>query len=71
MVTQIPVSIQILILATAHCLIGVTATAIAYRKGYNFGRWLAIGLIGGTPAFIAATLLKSQKALGNQWMIGS
>ena len=60
---NLPTATQVTILATAHCLIGITATVIAYRKGYSFGRWLAIGLIGGTPAFIAALLLKSQKVL--------
>lgn len=63
--TNLPVANQVIILGTAHCLLGLTATAIAYGKGRNFRRWLAIGLIGGTPALIAALLLKSQKNLGN------
>ncbi|MBE9239591.1 hypothetical protein IQ217_01940 [Synechocystis salina LEGE 00031] len=56
--TNLPIATQVIILGTAHCLLGLTATAIAYGKGRNFPRWLAIGLIGGTPALVAAILLK-------------
>jgi succinate dehydrogenase hydrophobic anchor subunit len=41
-----------------HCLIGLTATAIAYRKGRDWKRWLVIGLIGGTAALVAASVMK-------------
>ncbi len=61
--THLPIATQVFILGTAHCLLGLTATAIAYSKGRNLGRWLAIGLIGGTPALVAAIVLKSQKNL--------
>ncbi|WLT39173.1 hypothetical protein NON20_05875 [Synechocystis sp. B12] len=63
--TNLPIVTQVIILGTAHCLLGLTATVIAYGKGRNFRRWLAIGLIGGTPALVAAIVLKSQKNLGN------
>jgi hypothetical protein len=44
----------ILPLAILHCLVGLLATAIAYRKGYDLKSWLALGLIGGTPSLIYA-----------------
>jgi hypothetical protein len=42
---------------TLHCLIGLVAAQIAARKGRRRGRWIALGLVVGTPAFIAALLL--------------
>ncbi|NER35438.1 MAG: hypothetical protein F6J93_15785 [Oscillatoria sp. SIO1A7] len=44
-------------LMAAHCVIGTVAALVAYKKGRNFGRWLGLGLIGGTVALIAASLL--------------
>jgi hypothetical protein len=44
----------ILPLALLHCLIGLIAAAIAYRKGYALKTWLVLGLIGGTPSLIYA-----------------
>jgi hypothetical protein len=37
-----------------HCAIGVVAALVAKRKGRNWGFWLPVGLIAGTPALIAA-----------------
>jgi uncharacterized membrane protein len=49
-----------LILLFFHCLIGSIAALIARQKGYRYNRWLALGLIGGTPIFIIALWLKPQ-----------
>jgi hypothetical protein len=43
---------------TLHCLIGITAAIVAYQKGLNLKRWIVIGIIGGTPALIAAIAAK-------------
>jgi len=43
-------------LLVLHCLIGLAAAQVAKRKGLNFSRWLTWGLIGGTPALVAALL---------------
>jgi hypothetical protein len=45
---------------TLHCLIGLVAAGVAYRKGRRLGRWVALGLVAGTPAFIAALFLSPQ-----------
>ncbi len=44
-----------------HCLIGGIATLIAYQKGYSWGKWLMIGLVGGTFAFVYALFLKKKE----------
>ncbi|MEB3828672.1 hypothetical protein [Phormidium sp. CCY1219] len=41
-----------------HCIIGTLAAFLAKRKGFNFKWWLAIGLIGGTFAFVSACFLQ-------------
>jgi hypothetical protein len=43
---------------TIHVLLGVTAAIVAERKGRSLQRWLVIGIIGGTPALIAALWAK-------------
>lgn len=45
---------RLLLLGALHCAVGLTATAIAYRKGYPLKRWLVLGLIGGTPSLVYA-----------------
>jgi hypothetical protein len=37
-----------------HCLIGLVAAQVAFRKGYDLGLWLLWGLVGGTVALIDA-----------------
>lgn len=37
-----------------HCLIGLVAAQVAFRKGYDLSRWLLWGLVGGTVALIDA-----------------
>ncbi|MEB3288565.1 MAG: hypothetical protein VKI82_01545 [Leptolyngbya sp.] len=37
-----------------HCLIGLVAAQVAGRKGYDLGRWLLWGLLGGTVALLDA-----------------
>jgi|GEM_PF-1473115 len=48
-------------LMTLHGIIGTTAAIIAQQKGHNFGLWIIIGLIGGTPALIASLLIKRKE----------
>ncbi len=43
-----------------HCLMGGIAALIAKQKGYSYGRWLVIGLIGGTVAFVYVLWLKKK-----------
>jgi hypothetical protein len=45
-----------------HCLIGLLATAIAQRKGYDWRRWLFWGLLGGTPSLLVALWLPQRSA---------
>lgn len=47
-----------LILATVHCFMGTLAAIAAHKKGLNLKRWIIFGIIGGTPALIAAILAK-------------
>jgi VIT1/CCC1 family predicted Fe2+/Mn2+ transporter len=44
-----------------HCIIGGFAAVIAKSKGFHFGKWIILGLIGGTPALIAVCFLRSQQ----------
>jgi len=37
-----------------HCLVGLVAAMVAQRKGYDLGRWLVAGVVGGTPVLILA-----------------
>jgi hypothetical protein len=48
-------------LLVLHCTIGLAAAQVAKRKGLNFSRWLTWGLIGGTPALIAALLSQEKQ----------
>lgn len=41
-------------LLLAHCLVGLVAAMVAHRKGYDLGRWLIGGVVGGTPALLLA-----------------
>jgi hypothetical protein len=43
---------------TLHCLMGGMAAIAAHKKGLNLKRWIIFGIIGGTPALIAAILAK-------------
>lgn len=47
-----------LILATVYCVMGTLAAIAAHKKGLNLKRWIIFGIIGGTPALIAAILAK-------------
>jgi hypothetical protein len=46
------------IASLVHCLLGVSATIVAVRKGRDWRGWLPIGLIGGTLALVIALRLK-------------
>ena len=37
-----------------HCLIGLIAARMAYRKGADLGVWLLWGMVGGTLALVMA-----------------
>lgn len=37
-----------------HCLIGLVAAQIAYRKGADLGIWMIWGMVGGTAALMTA-----------------
>jgi hypothetical protein len=41
-----------------HFGVGLVAAIVAVRKGRDWKWWVPIGLIGGTPALIAAINLK-------------
>ncbi|WP_155967583.1 hypothetical protein [Kamptonema formosum] len=49
------------VLLVLHCAIGLAAAQVAKRKGLNFSRWLTWGLIGGTPALVAALLSQEKQ----------
>jgi hypothetical protein len=49
-----------------HFGIGLLAARLAIRKGQDWKWWVPIGLIGGTPAFIAALRLKPQDDAQNE-----
>ena len=43
-----------------HVVAGVSAAIVAMRKGKNWKWWVPIGLMAGTPALIAAVMLKPE-----------
>ncbi|MEL7313489.1 MAG: hypothetical protein AAFN08_00880 [Cyanobacteria bacterium J06559_3] len=49
-----PIAITMMVL---HCVVGLTATRVASRKGADTAKWLLWGLIGGTVALITALKL--------------
>ncbi|MGK7873343.1 MAG: hypothetical protein AB4426_08520 [Xenococcaceae cyanobacterium] len=49
------------LLFSAHCLIGVIAAVVAQQKGYSLGRWIILGLMGGTVALVFALWMKSKQ----------
>jgi hypothetical protein len=40
------------VMLLSHCLVGLVAAQIAQRKGYDLGRWIIWGTIGGTVALV-------------------
>lgn len=40
------------VLILSHCLVGLVAAQIAQRKGYDLGRWILWGTVGGTVALL-------------------
>ncbi len=44
----------VMILMLLHCLVGLVAARLAYRKGYDLGLWIIWGAIGGTAALVDA-----------------
>lgn len=47
-------SLPVVVMMLLHCLIGLVAAQLAYRKGYDLGFWLLWGMVGGTLALIMA-----------------
>jgi hypothetical protein len=47
-----------LIPLTLHCFMGGIAAIAAHKKGLSLKRWIIFGIIGGTPALVAAILAK-------------
>ena len=43
-----------------HVVAGVSAAIVAIRKGKDWKWWIPIGLMAGTPALIAAVMLKPE-----------
>lgn len=37
-----------------HCIIGLVAAQVAFRKGYDLGLWVLWGTLGGTIALLDA-----------------
>ncbi|MEQ9668274.1 hypothetical protein [Coleofasciculus sp. G2-EDA-02] len=58
MLSTFPLQLNPYLLLTIHCIIGIIAALLARHKGFDFRRWLIIGLIGGTPALIVALVVK-------------
>jgi hypothetical protein len=49
--------LPIVIMMFLHCLIGLVAAQLAYRKGADLGGWFIWGMVGGTAALITALRL--------------
>ncbi|KGF73584.1 hypothetical protein DO97_19120 [Neosynechococcus sphagnicola sy1] len=56
--SDLPIDATLYLLLNLHCLLGGIAAIIAQRKGRHLGRWLILGLVGGTLALVAAIALK-------------
>lgn len=39
-------------LLLSHCAVGLVAAQIAQQKGYDLGKWLIWGTVGGTVALV-------------------
>lgn len=55
----LPLSIAVMLFF--HCLIGLIAAQMAYRKGADLGVWLLWGMVGGTLALVTALRLPVQQ----------
>lgn len=51
----LPLTVTVMMLL--HCIIGLVAARMAYRKGADLGLWLIWGMIGGTLSLITALRL--------------
>lgn len=52
-------SLAVVIMMFLHCLMGLIAAQLAYRKGADLGGWLIWGMIGGTLSLVTALRLSS------------
>lgn len=55
-------SLVVVIMMFLHCLIGLVAAQLAYRKGADLGNWLIWGMIGGTLSLVTALRLPAKSA---------
>lgn len=53
----LPLSVVIMMLL--HCLMGLVAARLAYRRGADLGGWFVWGMIGGTLSLVTALRLPS------------
>ena len=51
----LPLSVVIMMLL--HCLIGLAAAQLAYRKGADLSLWFIWGMVGGTLSLVTALRL--------------
>ncbi len=51
----LPLSVVVMMLL--HCLIGLAAAQLAYRKGADLGLWFIWGMVGGTLSLVTALRL--------------
>ncbi|MEO1095852.1 MAG: hypothetical protein AAFX01_13235 [Cyanobacteria bacterium J06638_28] len=54
--------LDVAIMMFLHCLIGLIAAKVAYRKGAELSGWLIWGMIGGTLSLIMALRMPIQSA---------
>ncbi|NEQ43418.1 MAG: hypothetical protein F6K00_07605 [Leptolyngbya sp. SIOISBB] len=57
-VIGLPLSVVVMMLL--HCIIGLAAAQLAYRKGADLGFWLIWGMIGGTLSLVTALQLPTE-----------
>lgn len=50
-------SLTVGVMMLLHCLIGLVAAQLAYRKGADLSAWLVWGMIGGTLSLVTALRL--------------
>lgn len=50
-------SLSVVVMMLVHCLIGLVAAQLAYRRGADLGTWLVWGMVGGTLSLATALRL--------------
>lgn len=49
-----------------HCIIGLVAAQVAFRKGYDLGLWILWGTLGGTIALLDALRRPDREATNRE-----